>query len=74
MIVGNPRGETPMVKNAHLGGNIALEMGENSELELVPILLPVDDSNYFNYIYGGTTTWTGTDYDGCQYLPVKPEN
>ena len=74
MIIGNPRGETPMVKDAHLGGNIALEMGENSELELVPILLPVDDSNYFNYIYGGTTTWEGTDYDGCQYLPVKPEN
>ena len=72
MIIGDPRGETPMVTNAHLGGNIALEMGENSELELVPILLPVDDSNYFNYIYGGETAWTGTDYDGCKYLPVAP--
>ena len=74
MIVGNPRGETPMVKDAHLGGNIALEMGENSELEYVPILVPIGEDNFQDYIYGGETTWEGTDYDGCQYLSVKPEN
>ena len=36
-----------------------------------PGILTAD--NWFNYIYGGTTDWTGvTGYDGCEHLTAAP--
>jgi hypothetical protein len=33
----------------------------------------VDSSNFFNYIFGGVTDWTGiTDYDGATLLVSDP--
>ena len=72
MIMGTPRADATLAKDCHVGGQIAKTLFENGDGEIVPEFLPINEGNYFNYIYGGTTTWEGTDYDGCKYLSVAP--
>ena len=70
-ITGSPRSTTlPTAVNCHIGG-IRLAF-DSSDFTYTPTAL-FDDSDYFNYIYGGSTDWTGTnDYDGCKYLASDP--
>ena len=36
-------------------------------------LTPLTADNYFDYIFGGTTDWTGVEnYDGCTLLTASP--
>jgi hypothetical protein len=40
---------------------------------VVDEIITLDGSNYYDYIYGGTTDWTGNaNYDGCTFLSVVP--
>ena len=37
------------------------------------VTTPLNADNFYNYLYGGSTDWTGaTDYDGCTVLTSKP--
>jgi hypothetical protein len=72
MIMGTPRADATLATKCHVGGQIAKTLFENGDGEIVPEPLPINEGNYFNYIYGGETAWTGTDYDGCEYLSVAP--
>ena len=72
MIMGTPRADATLATKCHVGGQIAKTLFENGDGEIVPEFLPINEGNYFNYIYGGETAWTGTDYDGCKYLSVAP--
>ena len=58
--------------NCKIGGEVLTNYDEeNDSYDKVKI----SASNFHNYIYGSgkNTDWTGTDnYDGCDYLSVKP--
>ena len=78
MVMGVPRAEATLAKNCKLGGTIAFTSKETEdsmgETQVVPIVETITEENYFNYIYGGTTDWSGVEnYDGCEFLSVKPE-
>ena len=66
------------VSNCKLGGRIATTtVSEEDANGGDPIITPdwqaITAENFYNYIYGGTTDWTGVDnYDGCSFLSVKP--
>ena len=70
-ITGAVRSETVIAKNCELGGKL---LGAWDDEDQVYEETKLNSSNYYNYIYGGTTDWTGvTDYDGCTLLSAKPE-
>ena len=69
-ITGAVRSETVIAKNCELGGKF---LGAWDEEDEVYEETKLTSSNYYNYIYGGTTDWTGvTDYDGCKYISNAP--
>ena len=75
MIMGIPRADATLASNCKLGGKIAKSGTESADggETLVPVWVDVDASNYFDYIYGGTTQWAdGSTYDDCTPLTQKP--
>jgi hypothetical protein len=69
-ITGAVRSETVIAKNCELGGKF---LGAWDDEDEVYEETKLSSSNYYNYIYGGTTDWTGTDnYDGCKLLTTAP--
>ena len=41
---------------------------------IAPLWVELSDTNFFDYMYGGTTDWTSVEnYDGCSFLSVVPE-
>ncbi len=70
MFSGSARSATSLATNCKFGG---IFVGEYDEEDEAYKEYTLDESNFFNYIYGGTTDWTGTDnYDGCTVLTAKP--
>ena len=69
-ITGAARSETVKAIDCAIGGGERrMQDVENEEWYTEPIFTIED---YFNYIYGGTTDWTGTtNYDGCGFLESK---
>ena len=66
-----------IVNGCKLGGTITTEMTthENSAGETVtePKVVTIDESNFFDYIYGGETAWQDEwNYDGCSVLTAQP--
>ena len=77
MITGSPRSSDNVVSNCQLGGTITLSSQgvENGDGDMIytPIIETIDESNFFDYIYGGETAWQDEwNYDGCSVLEVKP--
>ena len=69
-ICGEPRSDTVIAQNCKLGGQLIGEYNIEDETYKTTTL---DNSNFFDYIYGGTTDWAGVDgYDGCGVLTEKP--
>ena len=71
MLTGCDRSSTVNGTGCSVGGTICLSGDEADETLIV---VPLDSSNYFNYMYGGleATTWGETAYDGCVLLTAKP--
>ena len=68
-IMGTPRSSTVYSTNCAIGGYTLEYDTETEESKTVPAFTL---KNYFDYIYGGDTDWTGiTNYDGCGYLESK---
>ena len=69
MILGTPRTSSIYVSNCKVGGTAFESNVEDEEIEAVKLTA----NNYFRFIYGGETDWTGvTNYDGCSFLAEKP--
>ena len=72
-ISATPRDATHKIVGGGIGGKFIKEW-DDSDGELVAKTTSITDSNFHNYIYGGSTDWTGVEeYDGCEYLTSKPE-
>ena len=72
-ISATPRDATHYIVGGGIGGKFIKEW-DDSDGEPEAKTTSVTDSNFYNYIYGGSTDWTGVeDYDGCVYLKSKPE-
>lgn len=71
-ITGGTRSADLIASNCKVGGQIIGEYNiEDEEYKIYTL----DESNFFNFIYGSgeNTDWTGTDnYDGCSVLTAKP--
>ena len=62
-----------IAKNCKIGGNVAVIEIDPADETKKEILTPITADNFYNYIFGGTTDWTGVEnYDGCTYLETKP--
>ncbi len=62
-----------VAKNCKIGGNVAVIEIDPEDETKKEILTPITADNFYNYIFGGTTDWTGVEnYDGCTYLETKP--
>jgi hypothetical protein len=75
MITASPRSATVLANGCKIGGTINLmTTGENSEGEITTEVreIAITESNFKDYIYGGSTAWEGTDYDGCSFLSSVP--
>ena len=69
-IMGTPRAAATLATNCKVGG---LAYGDYDEEDEYYKEIPISEKNYFDYIYGGTTDWSGVDkYDGCTLLESKP--
>ncbi|MBR5807893.1 MAG: hypothetical protein IKY24_04645, partial [Alistipes sp.] len=69
-ICGEPRSTTVIASNCHVGGKLLGEYNVEDETYKTTDLTA---ENFFEFIYGGTTDWTGVDgYDGCGVLTEKP--
>ena len=71
-IHGGVRSETAKATNCKVGGTVIGEYNIEDEEYKIETL---NESNFYNYIYGSgeATDWTGTDnYDGCSVLTAKP--
>ena len=70
MIIGSPRTSAIVASNCKLGGKIHTNwIASDERYEIITL----NSSNYADYIYGGTTDWTGVEaYDGCTLLTAKP--
>ena len=70
---GNDYTAEVIAKDCKIGGNAAvIEIDPEDETKKEK-LTPITADNYFDYIFGGTTDWTGVEnYDGCTYLETKP--
>ncbi len=62
-----------VAKDCKIGGNVSvIEIDPEDETKKEK-LTPITADNFYNYIFGGTTDWTGVEnYDGCTYLDTKP--
>ena len=62
-----------VAKDCKIGGNVSvIEIDPEDETKKEK-LTPITADNFYNYIFGGTTDWTGVEnYDGCTYLETKP--
>ena len=70
LILGVARSATVIASNCKVGGKI---QGEYIASDDAFVTTNITNANYFNYIYSGTTDWTGVDaYDGCTFLATKP--
>ena len=70
MITATSRSETTLVKDCEVGGSF---LGNYSSEEDEYETTAIKEANYYKYIYGGTTDWTGVEaYDGNTYLSTKP--
>lgn len=70
IITAAKRTETTLVKNCQVGGVVISEYDEDED---VYIEAKLSSSNYYKYIYGGTTDWSGVEgYDGNTLLSTKP--
>lgn len=68
-ISGSPR-TSATVKDCQLAGVDMVY--DETDLIYRPTTL-FEPANYYNYIYAGTTDWTGVEgYDGCSYLNSNP--
>ncbi|MBR2859594.1 MAG: hypothetical protein IKB90_05845, partial [Alistipes sp.] len=72
---------TAVVRDCEVGGNMVFaenketveDPGGESIETITDVLTPLDETSWFNYIYGGTTNWSGvTGYDGCERLAAAP--
>ena len=69
-IMGTPRAAETLATNCKVGGIV---LGDYDTEDEVYKEINIDNSNFFEYIYGGTTDWSGVDnYDGCTALAAKP--
>ena len=69
-IMGTPRAAETLATNCKVGGIV---LGDYDTEDEAYKEINIDNSNFFNYIYGGTTDWSGVDnYDGCSALAAKP--
>ena len=59
--------------NCKFGGNLVeIEIDDEDESQKEKST-PLTADNYFDYIFGGTTDWTGVEnYDGCTLLTASP--
>ncbi|MBO4936552.1 MAG: hypothetical protein J6C94_07255 [Alistipes sp.] len=78
MVEGIAYAEASKATNCKIGGKIATtttKYEDSDGVEVVgPLWVELSDTNYFDYMYGGTTDWTGVEnYDGCSFLSVVPE-
>ena len=70
IITAAKRTETTLVKNCQVGGVVISEYDEDED-EYIEAKL--SSSNYYKYIYGGTTDWSGVEgYDGNTLLSTRP--
>ena len=83
MITGAARSATVVASNCEVGGRIATTESEKKTWDddaedyivaVTPDWNSISNDNYFSYIYGGTTDWSGVTpaYDGCSWLSEKP--
>ena len=78
MVEGIAYAEASKATNCKIGGKIATtttKYEDSDGVEVVgPLWVELSDTNFFDYMYGGTTDWTGVEnYDGCSFLSVVPE-
>ena len=75
MITGSARTDSAKVTNCAVGGNWGVAYDEEQD---VTIITKITSSNFYKYIYGKTTDWTGVEnYDGNTLLsasPIAPAN
>jgi hypothetical protein len=70
MVTGSARSASVTVKNSKIGGRI---FGAFSQMDQTYEKKPITASNFYDYIFGGTTDWSGVEnYDGCSFLETKP--
>ena len=70
IITAAKRTDTTLVKNCQVGGVVISEYDEDED---VYIEAKLSSSNYYKYIYGGTTDWSGVEgYDGNTLLSTRP--
>jgi hypothetical protein len=77
MFAGSARSTTSLATNSKIGGMIATTTESQEEadgtLSIAPVWNILDESNFFDYMYGTGTNWTGVEnYDGCSFLSVVP--
>ncbi len=83
MITGSARATNKIALNCEVGGRIARTESEKKTWDddaedyivgVTPDWIELDGTNYFSYIYGGKTDWSGVTpaYDGCSWLSEKP--
>ena len=77
-IFGTERSTTCKAINCAVGGKIATTTTKYEDSDGIEVFAPLwvelSDTNFFDYMYGGTTDWTGVEnYDGCSFLSVVPE-
>jgi hypothetical protein len=70
MFSGSARSATSLATNLKVGGIIFGEYDEeHEEYEEIKI----NSTNFYNYIYGGKTDWSGvSNYDGCSVISAAP--
>ena len=68
-LIGTPRTSSIKVTSGAVGGNCMIYNTEDETYKLSKLT----KEDYFNYIYGGSTDWTGVDgYDGVTFLTEAP--
>jgi tetrahydromethanopterin S-methyltransferase subunit D len=72
MLSGRARAAASVLyTNAKVGGTLVTSFDSSDFREITADL---DDSNFFDYIYGGNTDWTGNDtHDGCTCISSKDD-
>ncbi len=83
MLTGATRANTFAESNSKVGGSICTTVNtittEEADGTINTItenhVVPLDATNYFNYLYGGTTDWSTitTNYDGATLLSSKDD-
>ena len=72
MITGCERTSKVVASNCSVGGMMITEW-DLEDAEPRPIGETMTETNFMDYIYGGTTDWRGVEnYNGCTCLSAKP--